>query len=51
MNHENTVLSVNDLYVDFALEKSVVHAVRGIGFCLEKKAGLRCWEKPDAANP
>lgn len=38
MNNENTVLAVNDLYVDFALEKSVVCAVRGVNFCLEKKS-------------
>jgi peptide/nickel transport system ATP-binding protein len=38
MNNPHTVLSVNDLSVDFAVKKSVVHAVKGIGFCLEKKS-------------
>lgn len=36
MNDKDTVLVVDDLHVDFALKKNVVHAVRGIGFCLEK---------------
>jgi peptide/nickel transport system ATP-binding protein len=45
MNHENTVLAVNDLYVDFAIKQSVVHAVRGIGFCLEKRGIGFCLEK------
>jgi len=38
MSHEDTVLAVNDLHVDFVLENSVVRAVRGIGFCLENKS-------------